>query len=146
MSGRANLRIVSWAGMLAMACAAFAAFADSTSTAKSDTAQATMAKSDTVKAIPKGVAALGKKIFLVRCIACHKPDGSGGVKLTGNPTPDWRDAKRMADPKHDDAYLRDCITNGKPKSGMPTWSKQGVKPADIENLIAFIRTIARPKK
>jgi hypothetical protein len=29
---------------------------------------------------------------------------------------------------------------------MPTWSKQGLKPADIENLIAFIRTIARPKK
>ena len=100
----------------------------------------------TAKPVPKGNPALGKKIFSVKCVPCHKADGSGGVKLTGNPTPNWRDAKRMADPKHDDAYLRDCITNGKPKSGMPTWSKQGVKPADIENLIAYIRTFSAPKK
>jgi mono/diheme cytochrome c family protein len=91
----------------------------------------------------QGVAAEGKKIFVVKCVACHKPDGSGGVKLTGNPTPDWRDAKRMSDPKYDDDYLRDCITNGKTKSGMVAWSKQGVKAKDIENLIAYIRTFAK---
>jgi len=82
----------------------------------------------------------------VKCVPCHKADGSGGVKLTGNPTPDWRDAKRMADPKYNDAYLRDCITNGKMKSGMVAWSKQGVKPQDIENLIAYIHTFANAKK
>ena len=96
---------------------------------------------------PRGDAAAGKKIFKEKCIACHKADGSGGIKLTGNPTPDWRNSKRMSDPKYDDAYLRDCITNGKPKSGMVAWSKQGVKPAAIENLIAYIRTFsANPKK
>ena len=52
-----------------------------------------------------------------KCVACHKADGSGGVKLTGNPTPNWRDPKRWADPKRNDDYLRDCITNGKIKSG-----------------------------
>jgi len=109
--------------------------------ARADTAKG----ATTAKPEHKGNAALGKKIFAVKCVACHKPNGSGGVKITGNPTPDWRDAKRMNDGKHDDAYLRDCITNGKPKSGMPTWSKQGVKPADIENLIAYIRTFSAPK-
>jgi mono/diheme cytochrome c family protein len=94
----------------------------------------------------KGDPALGKKMFKDKCIACHKVDGSGGVKVTGNPTPDWRDAKRMNDPKYDDDYLRDCITNGKIKSGMVAWSKQGVKPAQIENLIAFIRTFSAEKK
>src|SRR5512132_1001556 len=71
----------------------------------------------------KGNAAAAKPIFTQKCIACHKADGSGGVKLTGNPTPNWKDPKTWADPKRKDtdAYLRDCITNGKVKSGMVAW-------------------------
>ena len=91
----------------------------------------------------KGDPVAGKKMFASKCVQCHKADGSGGIKLTGNPTPNWRDAKRMADTTYDDDYLRDCITNGKIKSGMVAWSKQGVKPAEIENLIAYIRTFAK---
>jgi cytochrome c oxidase cbb3-type subunit 3 len=94
----------------------------------------------------KGNAALGKKIFAVKCIACHKADGTGGIKLTGNPTPNWKDPKTWADPKRNDDYLRDCITNGKIKSGMVAWGKTGqIKPADIENLIAYINTLAKKK-
>jgi len=90
----------------------------------------------------KGNPAEGKKIFTVKCVACHKPDGTGGVKLTGNPTPNWHDKKRMATITDD--YLRDCITNGKAKSGMVAWGKTGqIKPAEIENLIAFIRTFSK---
>ena len=90
----------------------------------------------------------GRKIFVSKsCATCHKADGSGGVKLTGNPTPNWRDAKRMADSTHDDVYLRDCITNGKTKSGMIAWGKTGqLKPQQIEHLIAYIRTFSAPKK
>jgi len=92
----------------------------------------------------KGDPAKGKAIFTTKCVACHKPDGSGGVKLTGNPTPNWRDAKRMADPKYNDDYLRDCITNGKTKSGMVAWGKTGqIKPNQIEDLIAYIRTFSK---
>lgn len=89
----------------------------------------------------KGNAALGKAMFMSKCIACHKADGSGGIKLTGNPTPNWKDPKTWADPKRkDDDYFRDCITNGKVKSGMVAWGKTGqIKPDQIENLIAFIR-------
>lgn len=97
---------------------------------------------------PKGNAAAAKPIFTQKCIACHKADGSGGVKLTGNPTPNWKDPKTWADPKRKnvDAYLRDCITNGKVTSGMVAWGKTGqLKPNQIEDLIAYIKTFA-PKK
>jgi cytochrome c oxidase cbb3-type subunit 3 len=95
----------------------------------------------------KGDAAAGKKTFLAKCVACHKADGSGGIKLTGTPTPNWKDAKYVNDPKWTDDFLRDCITNGKPKSGMVSWGKSGqLKPAEIENLIAYIHTLAATKK
>jgi cytochrome c oxidase cbb3-type subunit 3 len=90
----------------------------------------------------KGNPALGKTIFTKNCVVCHKADGTGGMKLTGNPTPNWTDKKVWADPKRaNDEYFRDCITNGKVKSGMVAWGKSGqLKPADIENVIAYIKT------
>jgi mono/diheme cytochrome c family protein len=90
----------------------------------------------------KGKAEAAKAIYTSKCVVCHKADGSGGVKLTGNPTPSWKDPKLWADPKHNDDFLRDCIVNGKIKSGMVAWGKTGqIKPDDIENLIAYIHTL-----
>lgn len=97
---------------------------------------------------PKGNPANAKPIFSSKCIVCHKATGTGGVKLTGNPTPNWTDPKTWADPKRKDvdAYLRDCITNGKVKSGMVAWGKTGqLKPQQIEDLIAYIKTTFKPK-
>jgi mono/diheme cytochrome c family protein len=96
---------------------------------------------------PKGNAEAAKAIFTSKCIVCHKANGTGGVKLTGNPTPNWTDPKTWADPKRaKDDYFRDCITNGKTASGMVAWGKTGqIKPADIENLIAYIHTF-KPAK
>ena len=93
----------------------------------------------------KGNPALGKTVFTKNCVVCHKADGSGGIKLTGNPTPNWKDPKVWADPKRaTDDYFRDCITNGKVKSGMVAWGKSGqLKPADIENVIAYIKTFKK---
>ena len=95
----------------------------------------------------KGDAAAGKAIFTTKCVACHKADGSGGMKLTGNPTPNWKDPKVWADPKRkDDVYFRDCITNGKVKSGMVAWgATKQLKPEQIENLIAYIHTFKSKK-
>src|SRR5512135_2027760 len=96
----------------------------------------------------KGNPAAAKSIFMSKCVACHKADGSGGVKLTGNPTPNWKLPKTWADParKGGDDFLRDCITNGKVKSGMVAWGKTGqLKPAQIEDLIAYINTLAKKK-
>jgi cytochrome c2 len=50
-------------------------------------------------------------------------------------------------PKWTDDFLRDCITNGKLKSGMVDFGKSGqLKPAEIENLIAYIHTLAATRK
>jgi mono/diheme cytochrome c family protein len=94
---------------------------------------------------PPGDPAAGKKIFQVKCVPCHKADGSGGIKLTGNPTPNFRDPKRMADPKYTDDYFRDCMTNGKVKSGMQPITKIGVDLKEVPNLIAYIRTFSQKK-
>lgn len=91
-------------------------------------------------------AAAGKAIFMTKCIACHKKDGTGGFKVTGNPTPNWT-LKKTWDATRTDAYLKDCITNGKLKSGMVAWGKTGqVKPEQIEQLIAFIKTFKAAAK
>lgn len=95
----------------------------------------------------KGSAAAAKPIFASKCVACHKADGSGGIKLTGNPTPNWKLPKTWADPKRNDDFLRDCITNGKVKSGMVAWGKTGqLKPQQIEDLIVYINATFKPKK
>ena len=70
------------------------------------------------------------------------------MKLTGNPTPNWKDRKVWADPKrkNGNVFMRDCITNGKIQSGMVAWGKTGqLKPAQIEDLIAYINTLAKKK-
>ena len=108
---------------------------------------AVSASGATAPAAPaKGDAAAGKAIFGTKCIACHKKDGTGGFKVTGNPTPNWT-LKKTWDATRTDAYLRDCITNGKTKSGMVAWGKTGqVKPAQIEDLIAYIKTFKAAAK
>ena len=137
-------RAVGWIVSLLAISFAIHALADSTDVSKPDSARV---EPDSVmaKSVTRGNAALGKKVYGVKCVACHRADGSGGIKVTVTPTPNWRDAKRMANPRYGEEYLRDCIVNGKPKSGMVAWSRQGMKPADVENLIAYIRTFSAPK-
>ena len=97
-------------------------------------------------AAPKGDAVAGKAIFTTKCIACHKKDGTGGFKVTGNPTPNWT-LKKTWDATRTDAYLKDCITNGKIKSGMVAWGKTGqVKPEQVEQLVAYIKTFKAAAK
>lgn len=91
-----------------------------------------------------GNAAAGKAIYASKCIVCHKADGSGGLKLSGNPTPNWKDPKVWAEKKRTEAFLRDCLVNGNPKSGMVAWGKtKQLKPAQIEDLIAYIYTFKK---
>ena len=93
-----------------------------------------------------GDAAAGKAIFTTKCVACHKKDGTGGFKVTGKPTPNWT-LKKTWDATRTDAFLKDCITNGKLKSGMVAWGKTGqVKPEQVEQLIAYIKTFKAAAK
>ena len=94
----------------------------------------------------KGTAAAGQAIFKVKCVVCHKVDGTGGFKAAGNPTPNWTLKKTWNATRTDD-YLRDCIQNGKLKSGMVAWGKTGqVKPQQIEDLIMYIKTFKAKAK
>ena len=93
----------------------------------------------------KGNAAAARAKYVANCAPCHKADGTGGVKLTGNATPNWRDPKTWANPKHNDDWLRACIREGRPKSGMIAWAKR-LSDADIENLIAYIDSLAKKTK
>ena len=100
-----------------------------------------LARSDRSSAGPgAGDPALGRRVFNARCIPCHRADGSGGVKLGGNPTPNWHDPKHVFVPGFDDT-LRACITEGRARSGMPAWGRTGqLTPAEIEHVIAYIHT------
>lgn len=94
----------------------------------------------------KGDATKGAAKFKTLCVTCHKADGTGGYKAAGNPTPNWT-LKKTWDATRTDAYLRDCMTNGKIKSGMVAWGKMGtLKPADIEDMIAYIHTFKAKAK
>jgi mono/diheme cytochrome c family protein len=138
MSLRDPLRAVSAALVVFAASAAVLG----TALAATTTPPAAAAKS----APAAGDAKAGQAKFKVMCVACHKVDGTGGFKVTGNPTPNWT-LKKTWDATRTDAYLRDCITNGKTKSGMVAWVKNGqLKPADAENLIAYIKTFKAAAK
>ncbi len=147
MSGSTRVRMVAFALIALATVTALVAFAATTGTTTTTTTKAAATGSTVASGPSKGNAAAAKPIFMSKCIVCHKADGTGGVKLTGNPTPNWKDPKTWADPKRaKDDYFRDCITNGKTPSGMVAWGKTGqIKPADIENLIAYIHTLAPPK-
>jgi len=135
---RDTFRATGLALTVAAAFAASLALAAPATTAKAAAAPA--------KAAAAGDAVAGKAIFKVKCVACHKVDGTGGFKVTGNPTPNWT-LKKTWDATRTDAYLRDCITNGKLKSGMVAWGKTGqLKPAQVEDMIAYIKTFKAAAK
>lgn len=95
---------------------------------------------------PAGNAAAGKAIYAVRCVACHKVDGSGGVPLGKTKTPNWTNPATWSEPKRKevDAYLRNAITNGDLPKGMVPFVKSGqLTPAEAEQLIAHIRSFAK---
>jgi len=145
MSLRDPLRAVSMALVVFAASAAVLGNALAASTTPATTAKPAATTPATAK-LPPGDAKAGKAKFEVTCIACHKKDGTGGFKVTGQPTANWT-LKKTWDATRTDAYLRDCITNGKAKDGMVAWGKTGqIKPDMIENLIAYIKTFKAAAK
>ncbi len=87
-------------------------------------------------------AAAGQKIYGTYCVACHgasgKGDGPAGQVLTPKP----RDLT-LAKAKGDD-YLKKVITQGGAANGlsaaMPPWGA-ALKPADVDAVIAYIKTL-----
>ena len=137
MSLRPSFRAAALAlSSVAIAAAAYAAAAPPA--AKPAAAAATTMAAPA--GVTKGDAAKGAAKYKVMCVACHKADGSGGFKSTGNATPNWLLKKTWA-PTHTEGFLRNCIVKVNMKSGMIAWGKTGqLKPQEVEDMIAFIMT------
>lgn len=89
----------------------------------------------------------GKTRFQQLCASCHgatgKGDGAASAAL--NPKPrNLSDATYMK--TRPDADLKNIIMNGGAAAGksatMPPW-KASLKDADVDNIVAFIRTLAK---
>jgi mono/diheme cytochrome c family protein len=86
-----------------------------------------------------GDPAKGKEEYLKHCAACHGPDGMGKeaiakmMKTTIPPLPS-KEVQALSD---DD--LKKAITDGKGKMT----AQKSESAADVENLVAFIRSLAK---
>jgi mono/diheme cytochrome c family protein len=92
----------------------------------------------------------GKRTYLENCTPCHgksgKGDGEGARSLPVRPA-DHTDGALMG--SRSDAFLHDVIAKGGSAMGlssfMPAW--QGIfSEREIEDLVAYIRTLALPRK
>lgn len=107
-----------------------------------------LATADLGRAQTKGDAKAGKAKYDTLCVGCHGAAGKGdGAAAAGlNPKPqDHTNGKYMN--ALTDKYLFDFIKGGgaaiKKSPLMPAWGN-ALKDEEISNVIAYIRTLARP--
>ncbi len=100
------------------------------------------------EAFAQGDSDSGAKFFKsLRCASCHGKDGKGqgpAAKAMKIKTSDWTDKVVMEMLKDD--FLKDIIGKGgkavSKSKRMPGYSKK-LKPEDIQNLVAYIRSYAK---
>ncbi|HKS76828.1 MAG TPA: cytochrome c [Terriglobales bacterium] len=87
-----------------------------------------------------GDAATGKIVYDKKCRICHGDNGEGNPdvakKLKAEQKPLWSEEVQ----KMSDADFKKLISEGKGKMKPP----KNVSEEDIENVIAFVRTIKKP--
>lgn len=89
-------------------------------------------------ALAGGSGSDGAAIFKAKCAMCHGPDGAGQTPMGKNLK--LRDLRSADVQKQTDAELVKWITDGKGK--MPAY-KGKLTPADIDAVVAFIRTLKK---
>ncbi len=100
------------------------------------------------KAIAEGDSEAGAKLFKsLKCAACHGKDGKGqgpAAKAMKIKTADWTDKVTMEMLKDD--FLKERIGKGgkavSKSKRMPGYSKK-LKPEDIQDMVAYIRSFAK---
>ena len=80
----------------------------------------------------------GAAIYKSKCAMCHGPDGAGQTPMGKNMK--LRDLRSAEVQKQTDAELVKWIADGKGK--MPAY-KGKLTPAEIDALVAFIRTLKK---
>jgi mono/diheme cytochrome c family protein len=102
-----------------------------------------------VTAFAAGDAQAGAKLFAKNCARCHgsggKGDGPDLAKIHADTPPDdW--TNRETNAELSDYKIRKIVTGGGPavdkSSKMPAF-KSKISPAQIDDLIAFIRTLPK---
>lgn len=81
----------------------------------------------------------GATLFGTFCAACHGPSGEGmrypgmtAFPAIGNP-----DFLAVAS----DRFLTETVTHGRPGRRMPAWGEGGLRPAEVEAVVAFVRSL-----
>ena len=100
------------------------------------------------RGLPQRDPKAGAKIFKsMRCGSCHGETGMGqgpAAKALKVKAADWTDKNIMSELS--DEYLKGIISKGgkslKKSNRMPAYSKK-LKPAALEDLVAYIRSLAR---
>lgn len=98
----------------------------------------------------KGDIAHGKELFHNHCASCHGADGKGG-KGTGVTFSRPRDLPIIAPALNNFGFLKSAtdqmikttLMQGREDTPMPSFSKQGLKEKDINDLVAYIRNFER---
>ncbi len=82
----------------------------------------------------------GATLYKSKCLVCHGVSGSGKSSLPG--TNLLTDAARKAS----DADLTDAIAQGGPqKAANHAFAKKGMKPAEIQAIVGYIRMLQSKK-
>ena len=94
-----------------------------------------------------GDSAKGKTIFTKSCSGCHGESGKGDGTASAALNPKPKDLSDKAyNAKLESSYLHDVIAKGGVAVGkapmMPPFSSQ-LKPQDIDDVIAYIRSLAK---
>ena len=100
------------------------------------------------EAFAEGDSMAGAKYFKsLRCASCHGKDGKGqgpAAKAMKLKVSDWTDKAVME--KMADDFLKDIIAKGgkavNKSTRMPGYSKK-LKPADVADLVAYVRSFAK---
>jgi mono/diheme cytochrome c family protein len=103
-------------------------------------AAALLVISVTPVALAAGDPVAGKAAFQAHCTPCHGADATGDTPVAKAFGADLNLHDQKAQSLKD-SDITDIITNGRGKMPKPP----GVAPADIPNLVAYIRTLADKK-
>ncbi len=88
-----------------------------------------------------GPAEDGAGIYKAKCAMCHGPDGSGNTPV--GKKMQLRDLCSAEVQKETDSQLAETVAKG--KKGMPPYGKS-LKEAQIKELVAYLRGLAKAKK
>jgi len=88
----------------------------------------------------EGHAGKGKAVYEKNCVTCHGTEGKGDGPIGKVLVPPAGDLTTTGNKSDQD--LLQTIQNGRPGTAMPSW-KGGLSPQDMQDVLAYIRSLNR---